>query len=315
LDVVTIAEAQTTLQTVDRRRRTTWWQKALQFVLRKPLGAAGLAIILFFSLVAVFGPGIEIAGREVIPALATKDPNATRLTQRLKPPSSANWFGTDELGRDVFTRAVYGTRPSMAVGFLAGVFGVGIGTVIGLVSGYAGRRTDLVIQRVVDGLMAFPPLVLLLTLASVFQPSMRNIVIILVLFVAPSSSRVVRGAVLSIKESPFVEAARTIGVSGSRIALRHVLPNVFAPVLVLVSVVVGSAILVEASASFLGFGIAPPNSSLGSMLSANLGSAMSDQPWMALAPGIAITLIVLSFNLFGDALRDVLDPRLRGTGR
>jgi peptide/nickel transport system permease protein len=202
----------------------------------------------------------------------------------------------------------------MMVGFLASVLGVGVGTLIGLISGYAGRRTDMVIQRCVDGMMAFPPLVLLLTLASVFEPSMRNIVIILILFVAPSSSRVVRGAVLSIKQYPFVEAAQTVGVSGVRIALRHVLPNVFAPVLVLMSIVVGAAILVEASASFLGFGIAPPNSSLGSMLSANLGSAMSDQPWMALAPGIAITLIVLSFNLVGDALRDVLDPRLRGTG-
>jgi peptide/nickel transport system permease protein len=300
---------------VDRRPRTTWWRKSLQFVRRKPLGALGMAIIAVFSFVAIFGPGIEIAGQQLVPPLATKDPNATRLTRRLKPPTSENLFGTDELGRDVFTRAIYGTRPSMMVGFLASVLGVGVGTMIGLISGYAGRRTDLVIQRVVDGMMAFPPLVLLLTLASVFHPSLRNVVFILVLFVAPSSSRVVRGAVLSIKESAFVEAARTIGVSGPRIALRHVLPNVFAPVLVLMSVVVGSAILVEASASFLGFGIAPPNSSLGSMLSANLGSAMSDQPWMALAPGIAITLIVLSFNLVGDALRDVLDPRLRGTGR
>jgi peptide/nickel transport system permease protein len=203
----------------------------------------------------------------------------------------------------------------MVAGLLASVFGVGLGTLIGLVSGYAGRRTDMIIQRVVDGLMAFPPLVLLLTLASVFRPSLRNIVIIMIVFVAPSSSRVVRGAVLGIKELQFVEAARMLGVPGWQIALKHVLPNVFAPVLVLMSVVIGGAILVEASASFLGFGIAPPNSSLGSMLSANVGGAMSDQPWMALAPGIAITLIVLSFNLVGDALRDILDPRLRGTGR
>ncbi|MGE0542196.1 MAG: ABC transporter permease [Dehalococcoidia bacterium] len=313
--MVAIADNQSALQHVSLRRKPSAWRQALLLARRKALGTVGLVIILFFSCVAIFGPGIEIAGQTVIPGFATQDPNATHLTQKLKPPSAEHWFGTDELGRDVFTRAVYGTRPSIMVGFMASILGVGVGTLIGLVSGYAGRRTDMVIQRVIDGMMAFPPLVLLLTLASVFQPSMRNIVIILILFVAPSSSRVVRGAVLSIKQSPFVEAAQTVGVSGPRIALRHVLPNVFAPVLVLMSIVVGSAILVEASASFLGFGIAPPNSSLGSMLSANLGSAMSDQPWMALAPGIAITLIVLSFNLVGDALRDVLDPRLRGTGR
>ena len=311
--MVAIADNQTVLQDVGRGRKPSLLRQGLRLARRKVLGTVGLVIIVFFSFVAIFGPGIEIVGQTVIPGFATKDPNATRLTRRLKPPSAENWFGTDELGRDVYTRAVYGTRPSMMVGFLASIFGVGVGTLIGLVSGYAGRRTDMVIQRCIDGMMAFPPLVLLLTLASVFEPSMRNIVIILILFVAPSSSRVVRGAVLSIKQSPYVEAAQTVGVSGTRIALRHVLPNVFAPVLVLMSIVVGAAILVEASASFLGFGIAPPNSSLGSMLSANLGSAMSDQPWMALAPGIAITLIVLSFNLVGDALRDVLDPRLRGT--
>jgi peptide/nickel transport system permease protein len=310
-----VTSSQVIIPAPPRARVASWWLRGLRLARRKVLGAVGLAIIVFFTAVAIFGPGVSIGGREVIPALTTRDPNTTRLTGRLGAPSSEHWFGTDELGRDVFTRAVYGTRPSMVAGLLASVFGVGLGTLIGLVSGYAGRRTDMIIQRVVDGLMAFPPLVLLLTLASVFQPSLRNIVIIMVVFVAPSSSRVVRGAVLGIKELQFVEAARMLGVPGWQIALKHVLPNVFAPVLVLMSVVIGGAILVEASASFLGFGIAPPNSSLGSMLSANVGGAMSDQPWMALAPGIAITLIVLSFNLVGDALRDILDPRLRGTGR
>ncbi|MGD9894479.1 MAG: ABC transporter permease, partial [Dehalococcoidia bacterium] len=238
--MVAIADNQSALQHVSLRRKPSAWRQALLLARRKALGTVGLVIILFFSCVAIFGPGIEIAGQTVIPGFATQDPNATHLTQKLKPPSAEHWFGTDELGRDVFTRAVYGTRPSIMVGFMASILGVGVGTLIGLVSGYAGRRTDMVIQRVIDGMMAFPPLVLLLTLASVFQPSMRNIVIILILFVAPSSSRVVRGAVLSIKQSPFVEAAQTVGVSGPRIALRHVLPNVFAPVLVLMSIVVGS---------------------------------------------------------------------------
>ena len=204
--------------------------------------------------------------------------------------------------------------PSILVGFLASILGVGLGTLIGLVSGYSGRWVDLTIQRGVDGLMSFPPLVLLLTLASTYGAGLLNIAIVLVVFVAPSSSRVIRSAVLALKHSAFVEAARTVGVPGWRILLRHVLPNVLAPVLVLMSVVVGSAILIEAAASFLGFGIAPPNASLGSMLSGNTGTAMAAQPWMALAPGIAISLIVLAFNLLGDALRDVLDPRLRSGG-
>jgi peptide/nickel transport system permease protein len=186
--------------------------------------------------------------------------------------------------------------------------------IIGLVSGFCRPSVDFAIQRVVDGMMSFPPLVLLLTLASVFKPSLFNIVIIMIVFVAPSSSRVIRGSVFSVKQEAFVESARTIGVPGWRILFRHILPNVLAPVLVLMSVVIGAAILVEAAASYLGFGVPPPNPSLGSMLSANTGGGMVVQPWMALAPGIAITLIVLSFNLVGDALRDILDPHLRGRG-
>lgn len=293
-----------------------WWRRGARLARKKALGTIGVLISLFFLMVGILGPGVRLGETEVLPALVSRDPNATQLTLRLKGPSTQHWFGTDELGRDVFTRVVYGVRPSMVVGFLASIFGVGLGTLAGLTAGYLGGRVDLIVQRMIDGMMSFPPLVLLLTLASVFQPSLRNIIIIMVVFVAPSSSRVVRGAVLSVRTYPFVEAARTIGASEWRVAFRHVLPNVFAPVLVLVSVVIGSAILVEASASFLGFGVAPPNSSLGSMLSANVGGgSMVEQPWAALAPGIAITLIVLSFNLVGDALRDILDPRLRGSMR
>jgi peptide/nickel transport system permease protein len=279
---------------------------------RKRLGTLGALIIAFFLVVAIAGPGLRVGHQTIVPRLTQQAPNTTRLVGKLKPPSAAHWLGTDQLGRDVFTRVVYGVRPSIVVGFLASILGVGLGTFIGLVSGYGGRWLDLTIQRGVDGLMSFPPLVLLLTLASLFGTGLANIAIILVVFVAPSSSRVIRSAVLALKDSTFVEAARTVGVPGWRILLRHVLPNVFAPVLVLMSVVVGSAILVEAAASFLGFGIAPPNASLGSMLSGNTGTAMIAQPWMALAPGIAISLIVVAFNLLGDALRDVLDPRLRG---
>ena len=312
--MVAVTEDRTASMTAILPRRP-WWRQGVRLARRKALGTIGVVIVLFFLVVAIAGPGVRVGGHEILPRFTSYDPNATRLTQRLKAPSGTHWFGTDELGRDVYTRTVYGVRPSMVVGFLASVLGIGLGTLIGLLSGYAGRNADLVIQRVVDGMMSFPALVLLLTLASVFSPSLRNIVIILMVFVAPSSSRVIRGAVLSVKQQAFVEAARTVGASEWRLAFRHVLPNVIAPVLVLMSVVIGAAILIEASASFLGFGIAPPHSSLGSMLSANVAGSMISQPWMALAPGIAITLIVLSFNLVGDALRDILDPRLRGTGR
>lgn len=314
--MVTALDQQSALRGVATGQVATRWQVIARLARKKALGTFGAVVIIFFLAVAVFGPGLRIGDVDVLPAFVSKDPNATRLTQRLRGPSSQHWFGTDELGRDVFARVVYGVRPSIVVGILASVFGVGFGTLVGLAAGYLGGTVDLIVQRIVDGLMSFPPLVLLLTLASVFQPSLRNIVIIMVVFVAPSSSRVIRGAVLSLRQYPFIEAARTVGASEWRIAFKHVLPNVLAPVLVLMSVVIGSAILVEAAASFLGFGVPPPNSSLGSMLSANVGGGgLVEQPWAAVAPGIAITLIVLSFNLVGDALRDVLDPRLRGSMR
>jgi peptide/nickel transport system permease protein len=267
--MTTLAETQIVNPILEYPRAASRWQRGVRLARRKVLGTIGAVIIAFFVIVAVFGPGLRFAGTQMVPGFATRDPNATQLTQRLKAPSGQHWFGTDILGRDVYTRVVYGVRPSIVVGFLASLFGVGAGTLIGLVSGFSRSVIDLVIQRIVDGLMSFPPLVLLLTLASVFRPSLFNIVIIMMVFVAPSSSRVIRGAVLGVKQFAYVEAARTVGASGFRILFRHILPNVFAPVLVLMSVVIGAAILVEAAASFLGFGIPPPNASLGSMLSAN----------------------------------------------
>jgi peptide/nickel transport system permease protein len=235
------------------------------------------------------------------------------VLEKEKAPSAEHFFGTDALGRDVFSRVMYGARPSLQVGIYATFLGLLVGTAIGLLTGYAGGWPDLIVQRAMDGIMAIPPLVLLLSLVSITSPSLLNIVLILVIFIAPSSSRVVRGAVLATKENQYIDAARTIGAGPLRIGLRHILPNLFAPIMVLASITVGGAILVEATLSFLGLGVPPPTATWGSMLNRGTGvGGLEVAPWIAVAPGIALTLTVLGFNLIGDALRDILDPRLRG---
>jgi ABC-type dipeptide/oligopeptide/nickel transport system permease subunit len=215
----------------------------------------------------------------------------------------------------VFTRVIHGARPSLQVGIYATFLGLLVGTAIGLFTGYIGGWPDMLVQRAMDGVMAIPPLVLLLSLVSITSPSLFNIVLILIIFIAPSSSRVVRGAVLTVKENQYVEAARATGGSPLRVVVRHILPNLFAPIMVLASVTVGGAILVEATLAFLGLGVPPPTSTWGAMLTRGTGfGAIEVAPWIAIAPGIAITITVLAFNLVGDALRDILDPRLRGAG-
>jgi ABC-type dipeptide/oligopeptide/nickel transport system permease subunit len=294
--------------------RPNWFQSAATFARKKPLGALGFFILTVVLICAIFGPGVSIGGTEVIPGFATHDPNRPDVLNKDAAPSAEHIFGTDSLGRDVFSRVIHGSRPSLQVGIYATFLGVLVGTAIGLFTGYIGGWPDMGVQRLMDGVMAIPPLVLLLSLVSVTSPSLRNIVLILVIFIAPSSSRVVRGAALAVKEAQYVEAARATGLSPLRVAVRHILPNLFAPIMVLATVTVGGAILVEASLSFLGLGIPPPTPTWGAMLSRGSGAqAIEDAPWIAIAPGIAITLTVLAFNLVGDALRDVLDPRLRSS--
>jgi len=295
------------------RRRPNWLGTSVSFVRSKPLGALGFALIFLVLFCAVFGPGISIAGNEIVPGFARSDPNRTSVLEKEKAPSAEHFFGTDALGRDVFSRVMYGARPSLQVGIYATFLGLLVGTAIGLLTGYAGGWPDLIVQRAMDGIMAIPPLVLLLSLVSITSPSLLNIVLILVIFIAPSSSRVVRGAVLATKENQYIDAARTIGAGPLRIGLRHILPNLFAPIMVLASITVGGAILVEATLSFLGLGVPPPTATWGSMLNRGTGvGGLEVAPWIAVAPGIALTLTVLGFNLIGDALRDILDPRLRG---
>lgn len=271
------------------------------FVRRKPMGVVGAVIVCILTLTAVFAERI-----------AVHKPEQVRAVQRLRPPSPVHWFGTDDFGRDVFSRVAHGARISLRIGITAVLLGTTVGALIGLVSGYFGGRTDLVVQRVMDGLMAFPALVLALAVVAALGASVRNVIIAVGLTLAPAANRLVRSVALSVRETPFVMAARALGGSHGRVVLRHVLPNCLAPYLVIATANLGSAIVAEASLGFLGLGVPPPTPAWGSMLSGATQTYLFRAPWMAIFPGLAISLAVFGFNMFGDAVRDLLDPRLKG---
>ena len=273
------------------------------FARRKPVAAASAVVLLIVVLMCVFAP-----------VLATHDPNRQELGARLAPPSSQHYLGADQLGRDTFSRILYGGRISLGAGLGATLAGVSLGVLLGLVSGYAGGKVDLVIQRLMDAIMALPPLILLMVLASTLDQNFQNMVFAIAIFVAPGTSRVVRGAVLSIKEMPYVDAARALGATPRRLVFRHILPNTFAPVIVVASITVGSVIIIEAALGFLGLSVRMPTATWGNMLNSGAQTYMEKSPILAIAPGVAIALTVFSINLFGDGLRDALDPRLRGKG-
>jgi peptide/nickel transport system permease protein len=271
------------------------------FCKRKPLGAAGAVLLFAFVGVAILAP-----------ALATHDPDLNNYRARVKPPSAEHWFGTDGFGRDIYSRAVYGARLSMYVGVLATLLGTTLGALAGLLSGFLGGRIDQFIQRCADVLFTLPGLVLAMAIVTMLGPSMLNVVIAIAIPRLPSTNRVIRSAVLSAKESLYVEASRAIGCRPWRIMLRHLLPNVTAPYIVIATAGLSGAILVEASLSFLGLGVPPPAPSWGRMLSVEGMRYFETAPWMAIFPGVFISAAVFGANLFGDALRDVLDPKLRG---
>ncbi len=230
---------------------------------------------------------------------------------RMHPPSAGFPLGTDPLGRDVLSRIVYGARVSLTVGFASVLLGTLMGTVLGLVSGYWEGTPDYVIQRAVDTTMAIPGIVLALAVMSVLGQSLTNILLVIPLVIAPGASRVVRGAVLAVKQHMFVDAALALGASPPRIVVLHLLPNVFAPILVIATVWLGNAIVIEAALSFLGLGTPPPTPTWGAMLSGEGRRNLETAPYLAIFPGMAISVVVLAFNMLGDALRDLLDPRLR----
>jgi len=272
-----------------------------QFIARKPLGAVGGMLLLAFVGVAVFAP-----------LLATHDPDLNDYRARIKPPSAAHWFGTDNFGRDIYSRVVYGARISIYVGVFSTLLGTALGALAGLFSGFWGGRIDQLLQRGADVMFTIPGLVLAMVIVTMLGSSMLNVIIAIAIPRLPNANRVIRAIVLSVKESPYVEAARAIGCTSRRIMLRHLVPNIMASYIVVATASLGSAILVEASLSFLGLGIPPPAPSWGRMLSLEGMRYFETAPWMAIFPGIFISGAVFGANLFGDALRDILDPKLRG---
>ncbi len=313
-----------------RERSTASWmlRTAVRFTFKRKLGALGVALVLFVLIVAIISPFIQRYGDKQ--AFQTKNPNynptaspfdiaanpnkqltSPTILDRYEGPSSRHWFGTDQFGRDIYARIIVGARLAMIIGIGASIIAVAAGTVIGVISGYFGGMVDLVVQRFVDALQAFPGLVLLMLIVQVVkEPPLWLTVVALGILGWAIVVRIVRSAVLSVTQMPYVEAARTYGATDVRIMLQHVLPNVVAPIIVVFSIGIGSYILAEASLSFLGLGPAD-KTTWGKMVNAGR-VALDLHPWEALASGFAITLTVLGFNLAGDALRDELDPRLRG---
>ena len=272
-----------------------------RFTRRKPLGALGGVIVVAMLVMAVFAERI-----------APYAYDETVAGARMKSPSATHWLGTDNLSRDMWSRIVYGARVSITVGFATIAIATLLATAIGVTSAYFGGVWDLAVQRVVDAWLSFPYLVIILSVMAVLGPGMLNVVLSLSIILTATNSRVIRGAALAVQENAYVEAARAIGCGHTRIILRHLLPNVTATIIIVATIGLGAVILAESALSFLGFGVPPPYPSWGAMLSGSGRTYMFRAPWMAVWPGVAISLAVFGFNMFGDALRDVLDPRLRG---
>ena len=277
----------------------------LQFVLQQPLGAGGLIFIFLMALCAVFAPWV-----------APFDPLAVDYAAQLAAPSREHWLGTDSFGRDVASRIIYGARTALAIGFIASLVGSTLGAIIGVVSAYFGGKVDLVIQGIMDVLLSFPIIVLAITVVAILGNNVVlgidvNLIIAIALPMLPRVERVVRASALAIRELPYVDAARAAGFSNTRIIFRHIVPNVVAPYLIMLTAFVAQAILAEASLSFLGLGVTEPTPSWGLMLSGSAADFYQQAPWMIVFPGIAISMGVFAFNLFGDSLRDWLDPKIK----
>ena len=268
----------------------------------KPLGAAGLVIFVLFLLCGAFAD-----------LLAPYGMNQISMSNRLKPPSARFWLGTDHLGRDMLSRMLYGAQLSVIIAFAAATLATVISVVVGIVTGYLGGRVDMTTQRLVDAWMSFPELIILIVVVSVLGPGMVQVIFVLGLTFGIGGSRIVRGAVVSVRENMYVHAAQSMGAGTPRILLQHILPNILPPVIVLFTTRVGAVILVESGLSFLGFGVPPPAPTWGGMLSGSGRTYMYLAPWLALMPGLAITIVVYAINILGDALRDLLDPRMRGS--
>lgn len=288
------------LDTLARPERARWLQATIDFTWQRPLGAIGAAIIIFMSVVALF------AGW-----LAPFDALETDYAAMLSAPNATHWLGTDAYGRDVLSRVIYGSRTALIVGLGASFIGATLGALIGVASAFFGGRIDMIVQRIMDVLISFPLIILALAVVAILGTGVFNVVLAIAIPMIPRCARVVRSSALSVREMPYVDAARAAGFTDSRIVLRHMLPNVMAPYLIMLTAFLGQAILLEASLSFLGLGVQEPVAAWGLMLRGAAIDFAETAPWMAIFPGVAISLAVFAFNLFGDSLRDALDPRLR----
>lgn len=282
-----------------RRRSESPLTKGLRVLLRNPMALAGLAVIVLWSAAAILAP-----------AIAPYDPLGQNIPERLQPPSAKHLCGTDELGRDIFSRILYGARISLPMGLIVVVFAMFLGGTVGALAGFIGGRFDDVVMRLADITLAFPSIVLALAIAAALGPSLKNLLIAMMAVWWPEYARLMRGQVLSVKKNDYIEACRAIGVPTRRTLLRHVVPNAATPLLVKASLDAGSAILTVAALSFIGLGAVPPTPEWGAMIS--MGRTKFYQWWMMTFPGLAILTVVLGFNFLGDGLRDALDPRLRG---
>jgi peptide/nickel transport system permease protein len=291
-DAVEIAAAETA--------RGGWWGSVLDFTRRRPLGAAGAAVVIFLILLALSAN-----------LVAPYNPVQVDFGAMLSRPGAAHWLGTDAFGRDVLTRLIYGSRTALMVGFGAAVVGSTLGAILGVGSAYFGGRIDLYLQRLMDILIAFPLIILALAIVAILGNTIPNLITAITIPMIPRCALVIRSSALSIREMPYVDAARAAGFSNARIILRHMLPNVMAPYLIMLTAFLGQAILLESSLSFLGLGVQEPTAAWGLMLRGAAVDFAESAPWMAVFPGLAISLAVFAFNLFGDSLRDALDPKLR----
>ena len=290
------------------RPKATWPATIASLARRKPFGAFGATVMVLLVLIAALAP-----------VIAPFDPYRVHVTDKYAGPGDEATvggtflLGSDHLGRDTFSRLVYGSRISLYVGLVSVAIGVTIGSVIGIVSGYFSGKFDLVVQRIVDGFMAFPPLILALTIMAVLGQSLENVIIAVCVVLIPGAARLIRSRVLSLREMDYITAAKAVGCGSGRIMFRHILPNTLATYIVFATITLGWAIIVEASLSFLGLGTPPDVPSWGGMLAVASRQWIEVSPWLVLFPSLALSIVVIAFNVLGDSLRDILDPRLRGT--
>jgi peptide/nickel transport system permease protein len=280
--------------------RPPLWSRILRFCRRQPLGTFGLALVLIIAVTGLFAE-----------ELAPYNPTANDFAAMTEAPSIDHWLGTDQFGRDLLSRIIFGARTALIVGLSSAFVGGSLGLVLGVGSAYFSGMIDMIMQRVFDVVMAFPLIIMALAIVSIFGTGVHNVIIAITIPLIPRCARVVRSAALVIREVPYIDAARACGFSAPRIILRHMVPNVMAPFLIMVTAFVGQAILAEASLSYLGLGVQEPVPAWGLMLQGGAEEYASTAPWIAIFPGVAIMLSVLGINLFGDALRDTLDPKLR----